>query len=79
MPFKPIRSQDSYIQLKKKITNKALIKVVRQVAQDMLLTEVEVCYKFITDSAVAEIKKREKFIELKKGLNDYAQKPQPND
>ncbi len=68
MPFKPIRSQDNYIQLKKKITNKEVIKVIKQVAKDQLLTDVEVCYKFIVESARAEIKKKEKFEELKKDL-----------
>ncbi len=68
MDFKPKRSEDQYIQFKKKITNKEIIKIVKLISVESLLTEYEVCYKFITDAVAAEIKKRERFEQLKKEL-----------
>lgn len=66
MGFKPKRSSDDYIQLKKKITNKEVIKIVDVLSAEMLLSRSEVCYRFIHDSASKEIKKRENIKNLLK-------------
>lgn len=59
MSFKPKRSSDDYIQLKKKITNKEVIKIVSVLSTEWLLSPTEVCYRFIAECAAKEIKKRE--------------------
>lgn len=66
MTFKPARSSDNYIQLKKKITNKEVIKIVSVLSTEWLLSPTEVCYRFIHESASREIKKRNEINDLKK-------------
>jgi len=66
MDFKPKRSSDNYIQLKKKITNKEVIKIVSVLSTEWLLSPAEVCYRFIHETAAKEIKKREQIDEIKK-------------
>lgn len=60
------RSSDDYIQLKKKITNKEVIKIVNVLSTEWLLLPCEVCYRLISESALKEIKKREQIEAIKK-------------
>jgi len=60
------RSSDDYIQLKKKVTNKEVIKIVHVLSVEWLLSPAEVCYRFINESAAREIKKKQEFKELTK-------------
>lgn len=66
MSFKPKRSSDDYIQLKKKITNKEVIKIVNILSVELLLSPCEVCYRFVYESASKEIRKRENIKNLLK-------------
>lgn len=68
MDFKPKRSSDDYIQLNKKITNKEVIKIIKILSEETLFSECEICYRFITESASNEIRKRQKFEQLKKDM-----------
>lgn len=62
----PKRSSDEYIQLHKRVTNKEVIKIVKTLSTEWLLSPSEVCYRFIAESAAREIKKKE---ELRKIAN----------
>lgn len=55
----PKRSSDDYIQLNKKVTNKEVIKIVNVLSSEWLLSPSEVCYRFISESALREIKKKD--------------------
>lgn len=55
---KPKRSSDDYIQLKKKIVEKDLRNIVLTTARDQLKTPQEVCYDWIRERGLEEIKKR---------------------
>lgn len=61
---RPKRSSDSYIQLKKKVTNKEIIKIVNILSIEWLLSPNDVCYRFIAESAAREIKKKQDFQKL---------------
>ncbi len=65
MDFKPKRSSDNYIQFKKKITNKEVIKIVSTLSTEWLLSPNEVLYRFIAESAAREIKKRKEIEALR--------------
>ncbi len=60
MSFTPKRSENDYIQLKKKITNKQIIKLVVALSEEWLLTEQEAAYRFFTEKAMQEIQKRDR-------------------
>lgn len=64
---RPKRSSDSYIQLKKKVTNKEIIKIVNILSIEWLLSPNDVCYRFIAESAAREIKKKQDFKDLISG------------
>lgn len=66
MSYTPVRSSDDYIQFKRTITNKEIIKIVKKICEESLLTENEVVYLFITQSAKIEIEKRKKFEDFTK-------------
>jgi len=66
MNFKPKRSSDDYIQFKRKITNKEVIKIVSILSTEWLLSPCEVLYRFIAESAAREIKKRKEIEEIRK-------------
>lgn len=55
---KPKRSEDDYIQLKKKITDKEIRNVIYIIAREWCMTSQQVCYEFIRERAVLEINKR---------------------
>jgi len=59
MSYKPKRSADSYIQFKKTITNKEVIKLVSTICTETLMSENDVLYKFIADYVLMENKRRE--------------------
>lgn len=65
MAFTPARSSDNYIQFKRTITNKDIIKIVKTICEESLLSENEVVYLFITQSAKIEIEKRKRFEDFK--------------
>jgi hypothetical protein len=60
------RASDNYIQLKKKVTNKEIIKIVNVLSVEWLLSPTEVCYRFINEQAQKEIKKKAELKEIMK-------------
>lgn len=55
--MKPKRSSDEYIQLKK-ITEKDLRNAILVISKEKLITPQELCYRYISDGASAEMLKR---------------------
>jgi len=55
---KPKRSEDDYIQLNKKITDKEIRNVIKVISIEWCMTNQEVCYQFIRERAILEINKR---------------------
>jgi len=60
----PRRSADDYIQLKKKITNKEVIRIVNRLSKEWLLSPTEICYRFIAEGAQREEKKKKEFLNI---------------
>ncbi len=54
----PKRSSDEYIQLKRKVTNKVAIKLVRILEKEWSLEPQKVCYRIFEDAINQEINKR---------------------
>mgnify|MGYP003522724698 CR=1 FL=1 len=52
------RSSQDYIQLNKKITDKEIRNIIGILCREWRMTEQQVCYEFIRQSAIKEIEKR---------------------
>lgn len=62
----PKRSSDDYIKLRKTVTNKEVIRIVSVLSSEWLLSPCDVCYRFISEAAAREIKKREEIRKFSK-------------